>query len=142
MIAIRHQPPEPAGEPADLQPGQLVRHRRYGYRGVIVERDAQCQADEAWYCNNQTQPARDQPWYHVLVHESNACTYAAAENLVSDTSQLPIAPPLVARFFSAWQAGSYVRNSATLSDDGDSDRCQIQLACKTGILALQRRRNF
>ena len=111
MIAIRHQPPEPAGEPADLQPGQLVRHRRYGYRGVIVERDAECQADEAWYFNNQTQPARNQPWYHIRVHESTPCTYAAAENLGSDSSQLPIAHPLLPRFFSAWQAGRYLRNN-------------------------------
>ncbi|MEE3370512.1 MAG: heat shock protein HspQ [Planctomycetota bacterium] len=111
MIAIHHPPPESAGDPADLQPGQLVRHRRYGYRGVIVERDAHCQADEAWYLSNQTQPARDQIWYHVLVHESNACTYAAAENLVSDTSQLPIVHPLLTRFFSAWQAGRYLRNN-------------------------------
>ena len=111
MIAIRHQPTEPDGEPAILQPGQLVRHRRYGYRGVIVERDECCQADDAWYFNNQTQPARDQPWYHVLVHESTACTYVAAENLVSDTSGLPIVHPLLNCFFSQWQAGSYVRNN-------------------------------
>ena len=37
---------------------------------------------------------------------------------------------------------SYGHKSATLSDDGDSNRRSIQLAGKTGILAYQRRRNF
>ena len=92
-------------------PGALVIHRRYGYRGLIVSFDQRCTAGERWYLANQTQPNQNQAWYHVLVHESNACTYAAAENLVSDSSQLPIAHPLLTRFFSAWQAGRYLRNN-------------------------------
>ncbi len=69
MIAINH-PSQPV-----FEPGQLVLHRRYGYRGVVVERDEFCQADDAWYSKNQTQPDRDQPWYHVLVNESLTCTF-------------------------------------------------------------------
>ena len=93
-----------------LEPGQLVRHRRYGYRGVVVERDESCQADEAWYQKNQTQPDRNQPWYHVLVSDSSTCTYAAAENLVADESGLPIAHPLLAHFFDSFEGGRYHRN--------------------------------
>ena len=111
MIAIHRQLAESNSEPPLFEPGQLVCHRRYRYRGVVVERDEYCQADEAWYHTNQTQPLRDQPWYHVLVHDSASCTYAAAENLVIDTSDLPVAHPLVPYFFSEWKEGSYIRNS-------------------------------
>jgi len=93
-----------------FEPGQLVRHRRYGYRGVVVERDESCQADEAWYQKNQTQPDRNQPWYHVLVSDSSSCTYAAAENLIADESGLPISHPLLAYFFDAFEDGRYIRN--------------------------------
>lgn len=65
MIAINH-PPRTV-----FEPGQLVRHRRYGYRGVVVDRDEFCEADDEWYSKNQTQPDRDQPWYHVLVEDVN-----------------------------------------------------------------------
>lgn len=90
--------------------GQLVAHRRYGYRGVVVDFDIRCQATEAWYKSNQTQPARDQPWYHVLVHGSVQVTYAAQENLAADVSGEPIEHPWVERYFSGFRGGRYVRN--------------------------------
>ena len=91
-------------------PGQLVRHRRYGYRGVVVSRDESCQADEDWYRKNQTQPDRNQPWYHVLVDQSSTCTYAAAENLEPDPGGLPIEHPLLPLFFHGFANGAYLRN--------------------------------
>jgi len=97
-------------------PGELIRHRRYGYRGVIVEADPSCRADDQWYQKNQTQPDRDQPWYHVLVDSSSSCTYAAEENLESDASGLPIAHPLLPHFFTAFQDGHYIRNDIRWPD--------------------------
>lgn len=111
MIAINRPDPEPAGERPLFEPGQLVQHRRYGYRGVVVARDDCCQAGDAWYHKNQTQPDRDQPWYHVLVDGSSSCTYAASENLLADASGLPIAHPLLPHFFSEFADGRYVRNA-------------------------------
>ena len=93
-----------------FEPGQIIRHRRYLYRGVVVQRDESCQADDAWYYKNQTQPDRNQPWYHVLVDESVSVTYAAAENLEADDSGDPIAHPLLTHFFLAFEEGRYVRN--------------------------------
>ena len=104
MIAI-NRPARPV-----FEPGQLVRHRRYGYRGVVVDRDESCQASDAWYAKNQTTPDRDQPWYHVLVDGSLTCTYAASENLVADPSRQPIEHPLVSHFFSDFKNGIYIRN--------------------------------
>lgn len=110
MIAIDRNTPGFGGERPVFKPGQLIRHRRYGYRGVIVDRDERCMADEAWYKKNQTQPDRDQPWYHVLVDQSTACTYAASQNLVADPSGTPIDHPLLQHLFSGFKDGHYVRN--------------------------------
>ena len=90
--------------------GELVRHRRYGYRGVVVECDTSCQADEHWYQSNQTQPERDQGWYHVLVHGTGSCTYAAASSLERDTSGEPVHHPLVDLFFDGFVGGRHLRN--------------------------------
>lgn len=93
-----------------FKPGTLVKHKRYGYRGVVVAFDESCEADEAWYLTNQTQPDRDQPWYHVLVHESEQVTYAAQTSLEPDQSTEEVDHPLVAHFFSDFQNGKYTRN--------------------------------
>ena len=111
MISINQPSSEAAHGRPVFEPGDLVRHRRYGYRGVVVDRDETCQADAAWYFKNQTQPDRHQPWYHVLVDGTATATYAAADNLVADQSERPIVHPAVTQFFSAFQEGRYVRNN-------------------------------
>lgn len=90
--------------------GDLVRHRRYGYRGVVVARDRSCQASNSWYQRNRSQPDREQPWYHVLVHESNAVTYAAQTSLLADDCVAEIEHPLVGHFFGSFGEGGYQRN--------------------------------
>ena len=100
----------PDNEPL-FEVGQLVRHRRYGYRGVVVASDGRCCADPTWYMSNQTQPDRGQPWYHVLVHGSNSVTYAAQSSLQVDESRDPVDHALVEHFFSSFRNGRYVRNS-------------------------------
>ncbi|QDT38761.1 heat shock protein HspQ [Stratiformator vulcanicus] len=90
--------------------GHIVRHRRYGYRGVIVSVDGHCKADPAWYFANVTQPARDQPWYHVLVDGTSECTYPAEENLEMDDAGDPLAHPLIATYFDGFEYGRYHRN--------------------------------
>ena len=93
-----------------FEPGQLVRHRRYGYRGVVVASNPTCQAGEDWYRANRTQPERNQPWYHVLVHGSTQVTYAAQNSLLEDNSEDEVSHPFVSHFFSRFQNGCYVRN--------------------------------
>lgn len=93
-----------------FQPGQLVRHRRYGYRGVVVAVDSSCRASEEWYQRNKTQPPRAQPWYHVLVDGSEMTTYAAETSLKEDPSGRPVDHPLVPAFFSEFTSGGYQRN--------------------------------
>ncbi len=97
-------------DPPAFAPGQLVRHRRYGYRGVVVEYNLSCQADDGWYQHNRTQPDRNQAWYHVLVHDSAQMTYAAQTNLEADDSRQSVNHPLIDKFFAPFKDGRYERN--------------------------------
>lgn len=90
--------------------GQTVTHTRYGYRGVIVAMDMTCQAAETWYKKKQTQPPRDQPWYHVLVHASGSVTYVAQTSIEADTSGQAVDHPLVDMFFEGFDGKRYERN--------------------------------
>lgn len=95
-------------------PGQLVRHRRYGYRGVVVDFDMTCQAEETWYYANQTQPPRNQPWYHVLVDGTAATTYAAQTSLEADEDTDPIRHPLLDTLFTSFEDGRYERSEVRI----------------------------
>ncbi len=108
IMSIRGIPEN--GRKPKYQPGQVVQHKRYGYRGVIVDFDLECRADEQWYQANQSQPDRGQLWYHVLVHDTDGTTYAAQENLQEDMSGKPIEHPLIAQFFSDFVDGRHIRN--------------------------------
>jgi heat shock protein HspQ len=103
--------------PPQFRPGQLVRHRRYGYRGVVVDSDLTFRGDEGWYQSNKTQPAQNQPWYHVLVHGSPSTTYAAQTSLMADTSRDPIVHSLLEYFFTEFKNGAYVRNERPWPSD-------------------------
>jgi heat shock protein HspQ len=94
-------------------PGDLVRHVRYHYRGVVVAHDPRCMAGEAWYQSNQTQPEKDQPWYHVLVHDSGSVTYPAESSLEPDESGEPLIHPLLDQFFSGFANGRHQRNTVS-----------------------------
>ena len=108
------QPPRPErakpDSPARFQIGDLVRHRRYGYRGVVAGFDLECRASEAWYASNRSQPERDQPWYHVLVDGAAHTTYAAETNLEVEYDPSPVHHPLLAAYFEDFRQGGYVPN--------------------------------
>jgi heat shock protein HspQ len=77
---------------------------------VVVSFDLTCQADDNWYLSNRTQPDRYQPWYHILVHDSDQVTYAAQTSLEEDHSKENIVHPLLSHLFSAFHNGQYIRN--------------------------------
>jgi heat shock protein HspQ len=87
--------------------GAIIHHKKYDYRGVIVSFDPCCRADEQWYGSNRTQPTRDQPWYHVLVDNSETTTYVAEENIELALAKDPIEHPLLPHFFSSYFEGHY-----------------------------------
>ena len=110
MIMIRRREGRDEDSVSRFVPGDLVLHRRYGYRGVVVDFESSCTASDEWYSSNQTRPRRDQPWYHVLVNKSFHSTYAAEENLAPDDSAEEIIHPLIGEFFDAFRDGHYERN--------------------------------
>ncbi len=89
--------------------GDLVHHRLFDYRGVIVDVDPSFQSSEQWYEEAaKSRPPKDKPWYHVLVHESFHSTYVAERNLEHDESARPINHPMVEQFFSRFDNGRYI----------------------------------
>lgn len=89
--------------------GDLVHHRIFDYRGVIVDVDPDFQSSEEWYeVVAKSRPPKDKPWYHVLVHESMHSTYVAERNLELDESANPIKHPMLDHFFSRFENGRYI----------------------------------
>ncbi len=89
--------------------GDLIRHRLFDYRGVIVDVDPRFQSTDEWYETvAKSNPPKDKPWYHVLVHEAAHMTYVAERNLEPDESVAPIMHPLLEDFFSRFESGRYV----------------------------------
>ena len=96
-----------------FQTGDIISHKKYGYRGVIVHIDPIFQGEENWYLSNQTQPSKEQPWYFVLVNGNQQVTYVAEENLKYDNSANPVVHPMLNLFFFGYVAelNRYTRNS-------------------------------
>lgn len=89
--------------------GQLVLHRRFNYRGVVVDVDASFMQSDAWYeAVAVTRPPKDEPWYRVLVDNAAHETYVAQVNLESDPSGNRIMHPLVWHYFEGFRDGAYV----------------------------------
>ena len=89
--------------------GDLVHHRLFNYRGVIVDVDPVFMLSDEWYEQiARSRPPKDEPWYRVLVHNSNDETYVAERNLARDTDSEPIMHPMIQAFFSGFDDGHYV----------------------------------
>ena len=89
--------------------GQCVQHRLFDYRGVIVDVDAEFLGSDEWYDEvARSRPPKDEPWYHVLVHNSNQMTYVAERHLEQDSSDEAIDHPAVDMYFDSFENGVYV----------------------------------
>ena len=92
--------------------GQIVHHKRFDYRGVIVDVDATFQGSDAWYAQvARSRPPKDQPWYRVLVDGGEYETYVAERHLEPDLETTPISHPAVEELFSSFEDGVYRRRS-------------------------------
>lgn len=92
--------------------GQVVHHRKFGYRGVIVDVDPEFQGTEEWYeMMARSRPPKDKPWYHVLVHEATHRTYVAERHLEPDTTGQQIVHPELGAFFDFFEPGRYSNQS-------------------------------
>ncbi len=99
----------PSASRARFSIGDLVHHRRFDYRGVVVDVDPVFQSTDEWYeAMARSRPPKDKPWYHVLVHQAAHMTYVAERHLEADVEGAPIEHPMLARFFSTLANGRYV----------------------------------
>ena len=90
--------------------GQLVRHRLFNYRGVVIDVDPVFMGTEEWYqAMAKSKPPREAPWYHVLVHEAVHQTYVAERNLDVDETFEPIRHPAIDTVFSGFDGRRYQR---------------------------------
>ncbi len=95
---------------AEFSVGDLVHHRLFDYRGVVVDVDPQLMLPDEWYDQvARSRPPKDKPWYRVLVHGAEHETYVAERNLERDDSAQPIHHPLVNELFSGFRDGHYIR---------------------------------
>lgn len=93
--------------------GQVVHHRLFDYRGVIVDVDAVFSLSEDWYQSvAKSRPPKDEPWYHVLRDGTTIQTYVAERNLEPDASGRPIRHSEIERHFSGFFDGRYHRRTA------------------------------
>jgi heat shock protein HspQ len=95
---------------ARFKSGDVIVHRRYGYRGIVVDVDEECCATDDWYYSNQTQPDRYQPWLHILVDGAEQVAYVAQSSVEKDGSREKIRHSLLAYFFTKVESGRYIRN--------------------------------
>jgi len=91
--------------------GQVVQHRLYGFRGVIVDVDPEFANSDEWWEKIPTElrPSKNQPFYHLLA-ENDVSTYEAyvsQQNLIPDQSDEPLAHPDVAQLFGGFETGQY-----------------------------------
>jgi len=94
--------------------GQLISHKLFNYRGVIVDVDPGFMGSEQWYQEMAlTRPPRDKPWYRVLVHDASHETYVAERNLQPDDKTEPVNHPLVDAHFGEFRNGRYIAHTRT-----------------------------
>lgn len=88
--------------------GQLVHHKLFDYRGVIYDVDPVFMLSDEWYEQvAKSRPPKDEPWYRVLVNDSDQETYVAERNLEADNSGEEVNHPEVDSYFAGFENGQY-----------------------------------
>jgi heat shock protein HspQ len=99
--------------------GQIVKHRKYPFRGIIYDVDPVFANTEEWLQSipEEVRPAKDQPFYHLFAEnaETEYVAYVSEQNLLPDTSGDPIRHPQVDEMFVRAQDGAYHIKSAKLN---------------------------
>lgn len=93
---------------AQFNVGMIIRHRKFDYRGVIIDVDPEFNLSEDWYNSMaRSEPPKNAPWYHVLVDGSHQNTYVAERNLQLDESLAPVRHPAIKQYFHGFADGRY-----------------------------------
>jgi heat shock protein HspQ len=99
--------------------GDVVKHRLYQFRGVIVDIDPEFANSEEWYQSipEDSRPKKDQPFYHLLAENSETfySAYVSQQNLLPDSESGPIHHPDIDNLFSDVSNGRYILKSSSLN---------------------------
>lgn len=88
--------------------GDVIKHKLFGYHGVIYDVDAVFMGSDEWYRTvAQTNPPKDRPWYRVLVDNQGIETYVAERNLEACPTHT-INHPLLRVYFRESDSGRYI----------------------------------
>ncbi len=91
--------------------GQVVRHRKHPFRGVIFDVDPEFSNTDEWYhaIPEEARPRKDQPFYHLLAENDDSfyVAYVSEQNLVLDDSGEPVEHPDLSEIFGEFSNGRY-----------------------------------
>ena len=91
--------------------GDIVKHRIYPFRGVIVDVDPEFSNTEEWYQSipAEIRPSRQQPYYHLMAENTETfyTAYVSQQNLVDDGENGPLEHPDLEEIFSGMDHGKY-----------------------------------
>ena len=91
--------------------GQIVKHRRFPFRGVIYDVDPIFANTEEWWLSipEAMRPRKDQPFYHLFAEnaETEYVAYVSEQNLLPDHSGEPVRHPQVDEIFVRNADGEY-----------------------------------
>jgi heat shock protein HspQ len=91
--------------------GQVVRHRKYPFRGIIYDVDPVFANTDEWWLAipEDVRPRKDQPFYHLFAENADTeyVAYVSEQNLLPDTSGDPIRHPQVDEMFVRADDGEY-----------------------------------
>ena len=91
--------------------GDKVKHKIFGFRGVVFDVDPVFANSEDWYESIPValRPVREQPFYHLLADngEQSYIAYVSQQNLAVDKGTEPIDHPAIAMLFERQPDGGY-----------------------------------
>ena len=91
--------------------GQIVRHRKHPFRGVVFDVDPTFANTDEWWeaIPEENRPSKEQPFYHLLAENDTSfyMAYVSEQNLVHDNSGEPVNHPEVEAMFGALEDGRY-----------------------------------
>jgi heat shock protein HspQ len=91
--------------------GQVVKHRKYPFRGIIYDVDPVFSNTDEWWQSipEEVRPRKDQPFYHLFAEnaETEYVAYVSEQNLLPDTSGDPVRHPQVDEIFVRAEDGAY-----------------------------------
>ena len=99
--------------------GDIVKHKLYPFRGVIVDIDPIFSNTDEWYeaIPVELRPLKNQPFYHLLAENSETfySAYVSQQNLLSDSQSGPINHPEISDLFSDVNNGKYVLRDTSIN---------------------------